>query len=192
MVVTNLVQTFILRTPIHSSSFFNIPPTTDGLPTFPYLLRTFSYNRTFGDDPAHNVFTEDAWDSLVPLGQGTVRLSNNSYQAYTLSVMHQLHCIWSIHQSFYTILHTTPGEAADLHDFPHIRHCFDYIRQGLMCSADTSLEPVDMVLGGVTGWNSTHICRDFSSVAQWAEDHRTNNLRGFREVHKAHGEHGSS
>lgn len=150
------------------------------------------------------------WRPIV--GQGTVRLSSDSYQAYTLSVMHQLHCIvsqchlikvhaeclcrligeWSIHQSFYTILHTTPGEAADLHDFPHIRHCFDYIRQGLMCSADTSLEPVDMVLGGVTGWNSTHICRDFSSVAQWAEDHRTNNLRGFREVHKAHGEHGSS
>ena len=68
---------------------------------------------------------------------------------------------------------------------PHIRHCFDYIRQALMCSADATLEPVDAVLGGVTGWSGIHVCRDFSELAAWAESHRVNNLRGFRETHEA-------
>ncbi|KAI1262687.1 hypothetical protein F5Y18DRAFT_149700 [Xylariaceae sp. FL1019] len=190
-IVTYFFQILIFSRPLQSLTYPDIPPSVDGLPAFPYVERTFSYNRTFGADPAENKFTEDAWDSLVPLGQGTVRSSNTSSQVYTLSVMHQLHCLWSIHQSFYTILHKNPTEA-DMQDFPHIRHCFDYIRQALMCSADTSLEPVDLVLGGVTGWNGTHICRDFSSVARWSEHHRTNNLRGFRDAHEAHGAHGHS
>lgn len=60
-----------------------------------------------------------------------------------------------------------------------------------MCSADATLEPVDPVLGGVTGWNGTHVCRDFGSLAAWAEDHRTNNLKGFRQGHKDESHHHS-
>lgn len=58
-----------------------------------------------------------------------------------------------------------------------------------MCSTDATLEPVDPVLGGVTGWNGTHVCRDFGSLAAWAEGHRTNNLKGFREGHEAKSHH---
>jgi hypothetical protein len=169
------------------------------------------------------------------VGQGTVRLGKESTEYYTISVMHQLHCLvgvlsseafiqgslapysyapyvhqacnrissfadiahpralfqWAIHQGFYTAVHAEPAAVTDdlQREFPHVRHCFDYIRQALMCSADATLEPVNADLGGVTGWDGTHVCRDFGSLAQWAEDHRTNNLRGFR--HKTHhGNHG--
>ncbi|KAI8627284.1 hypothetical protein F5Y19DRAFT_477498 [Xylariaceae sp. FL1651] len=188
VIATNLIHFFESSHSGPKSPFANAPPSTEGTPDFPYLIRTFSYNRTFGADPAQNKFTEDAWDSLVPLGQGTVKLSNGTSQVYTLSIMHQLHCLWSIHESFYTALHAHP-EDVDMQDFPHIRHCFDYVRQSIMCSADVTLEPVDLALGGVTGWDGKHICRDFGSVTAWAEDHRTNNLRGFREAHKAHSAH---
>ncbi|KAI8951413.1 hypothetical protein F4801DRAFT_589638 [Xylaria longipes] len=165
----------------------NPEPAPNGSPAFNHVELTFSYNRTFGADPSENDLTNDAWDSIVPMGQGTIRLSDGFY---TLSVMHQLHCLWSIHQSFYTALHADSGEVG-MQDFPHIRHCVDYIRQALMCSADTTLEPVDLVLGGVTGWNGTHVCRDFGRVKTWAEDHRANNLTGFRQAHDSH-RHGGS
>jgi len=50
----------------------------------------------------------------------------------------------------------------------HVRHCFDYLRQSLMCAADTNLEPVDFELGGVTGWAFERTCRDFEAVKEWA------------------------
>jgi hypothetical protein len=50
----------------------------------------------------------------------------------------------------------------------HSAHCFDYIRQSIMCNADTSLE-------GKTeagpGWGSTHECKDYDAVLAWANDH---------------------
>ena len=57
-------------------------------------------------------------------------------------------------------------------DSHHLRHCFDYLRQSLMCTADTNLEPVDFELGGVTGWNFERTCRNFDAVKSWAEEHR--------------------
>jgi hypothetical protein len=59
-----------------------------------------------------------------------------------------------------------------------------------MCAADATLEPVDPILGGVTGWGNDRSCRDYSKVAAWAEDHRVNNLRGFLDSAGSH--HGSS
>jgi len=50
----------------------------------------------------------------------------------------------------------------------HTAHCFDYIRQGIMCNADTSLE-------GSTeagpGWGSEHVCKDYDAVLEWANKH---------------------
>jgi Mycotoxin biosynthesis protein UstYa len=50
----------------------------------------------------------------------------------------------------------------------HVRHCFDYLRQSLVCAADSNLEPVDVELGGVTGWGFERTCRDFEGVKEWA------------------------
>jgi hypothetical protein len=47
----------------------------------------------------------------------------------------------------------------------HSAHCFDYIRQSIMCAADTSLE-------GRTdagpGWGSQHECTDYDALLAWA------------------------
>lgn len=55
---------------------------------------------------------------------------------------------------------------------PHTEHCFDYIRQSLMCAADSALEKRNDTIGGVTGWGTSHQCRDFSALQEWAEMHR--------------------
>ncbi|OAA52901.1 hypothetical protein ISF_09179 [Cordyceps fumosorosea ARSEF 2679] len=148
------------------------------------IPQTFHYNRTFGEAPDHKG-TLEAWESVVPVGQGTVRFPSESHNLYTLSVVHQLHCLWSIHGSYYS---KANDESDAGHGAAHMRHCFDYLRQGLMCASDTSLEPVDPDLGGVTGWGSERVCRDYRQVVAWAEDHRVSNLRGFQQTpHHHHG-----
>ena len=66
---------------------------------------------------------------------------------------------------------------------PHMRHCFDYLRQALLCSADSTLEPWHPDLGGVTGWGFPRVCRNYDELKLWAEEMRTNDYEGFVEVH---------
>lgn len=51
----------------------------------------------------------------------------------------------------------------------HARHCFDYLRQTLMCHADTNLERYNYELNGVTGWGKKQ-CRDYSAVMSFAAE----------------------
>ena len=53
----------------------------------------------------------------------------------------------------------------------HARHCFDYLRQTVQCTADTNLEPVNFDLKGVNGWTK-HICKDFDAVRRIAAERR--------------------
>ena len=65
---------------------------------------------------------------------------------------------------------------------PHLRHCFDYLRQALLCAADSTLEPWSENLGGVTGWGVERVCRDYGGLRVWVEERRTNDREGFIEV----------
>ncbi|KAF7452518.1 DUF3328 domain containing protein [Pyrenophora tritici-repentis] len=75
-----------------------------------------------------------------------------------------------------------PGSllAEHSHGHEHIKHCFEYLRQALMCAADTNLEGTKMqefgradgdkgyVLGS-DAWGTKRVCRDFEGVKTWAE-----------------------
>ena len=54
----------------------------------------------------------------------------------------------------------------------HIHHCFDYLRQALMCAADTNLEVLDRETRLTDGWGSERKCRDYQGVSRWAEEWR--------------------
>jgi hypothetical protein len=47
----------------------------------------------------------------------------------------------------------------------HVDHCFDYIRQGIMCAGDLSLEhslvPDEF---GFNGWGTAHKCADWETM----------------------------
>lgn len=49
----------------------------------------------------------------------------------------------------------------------HIAHCFEYLRQTLICMADTNIEQIDADAGGVTGWGVERRCGDYDKVVQW-------------------------
>ena len=59
----------------------------------------------------------------------------------------------------------------------HTAHCFDYLRQSIMCSADMTLEWAVKPAPGkprvtVDGWGMTHQCRSFEEARAWVLDHR--------------------
>jgi hypothetical protein len=53
---------------------------------------------------------------------------------------------------------------------PHIQHCFEYLRQSLMCLADGNLEAINSTTGIVTGWQSERTCKNFDKLKAWADE----------------------
>lgn len=102
---------------------------------------------------------------------------------FTTSVTHQLHCLYVIlkaHNSMKLVV-TEPGPAKPytLEDPWHLNHCFDYIRQAIMCAGDVALEgaatsfPVDEHghdRGGSDGWDAIHVCKDYSQIYAYLEE----------------------
>ncbi|KAF2667311.1 hypothetical protein BT63DRAFT_426201 [Microthyrium microscopicum] len=82
---------------------------------------------------------------------------------------------YSLHGAYYNALSSKPmahggheGHGAE----GHMGHCFDYLRQVLMCAADTNMEPLGADLGGASGWGSERTCRDYDAVVRWASKNR--------------------
>lgn len=94
---------------------------------------------------------------------------------FTTSVTHQLHCLHAIVQvvAAYTSdqLDKLPHE-----DAWHVAHCFDYLRQSIMCTGDVALEGqhTTFPLGftGSDGWDAKHVCKDYGQVLAHLEKNR--------------------
>jgi hypothetical protein len=60
----------------------------------------------------------------------------------------------------------------------HTLHCFDYLRESLICAADSALEPFRSPFDGGTGgdgidgFGSVHQCRNFKQLFEWSERFR--------------------
>lgn len=59
----------------------------------------------------------------------------------------------------------------------HIFHCFDYLRQAVMCHGDTALEGADeygvaegtdVMSHGTYGIGTTHLCKDWDALYEYA------------------------
>ncbi|KAL4865663.1 hypothetical protein BDV12DRAFT_210975 [Aspergillus spectabilis] len=158
----------------------SFPQRQDGFLLPQGTLETIWYhNTTFSQRPAPE--SETAWNSLVPVGRGFVHHPEIAPFISNIAVFHQLHCLHAILVTYYadisTIEHLNGNQDAD--DYlqhtgtrmapEHIRHCFDYLRQALMCAADTNLEVVSHESHLVSGWGQPRQCRDYNAVFAWAE-----------------------
>jgi hypothetical protein len=108
------------------------------------------------------------WSSIRPAGMGYVYLGQ-SYFSFGVSMWHQLHCLDHLRT---VIVLGDDGSG-------HTEHCFHYLRQGILCAADTTLEPggPTMLLANgdqiATGENVTHTCRDWRQVYDWMEENHS-------------------
>ncbi|KAF2727072.1 hypothetical protein EJ04DRAFT_557622 [Polyplosphaeria fusca] len=96
----------------------------------------------------------------------TVAVTRNSDgPGYMMSVFHQLHCLSYLAEHYQQGYALIPLSEEVAH---HSAHCFSYLRQGITCNADTTLE-------GKTdagpGEGSVHECVDYDAVLDWANGH---------------------
>lgn len=93
---------------------------------------------------------------------------------YDISLFHQLHCLKHIRNHYYLSKASLTSNNTDAIQTmllrpqeDHVHHCFDYLRQGLMCAGDLTLEwPREEADGSrfaVDGWGITHECKSWVS-----------------------------
>ena len=138
------------------------------------------------DNQSYTVWNDDAtqlWDALLPSNGGSVLATNltSGYHFWgRIAMFHQLQCLKDIRKQF--IAMTTDWEASKHlmsnrgygSDYEEFGLCFDYLRQGLLCHADTTLNPVAFnsdwddgkVVDGNVLW---HQCKDRAILSHWAD-----------------------
>ena len=63
-----------------------------------------------------------------------------------------------------------------------MRHCFEYLRQSLICLADTNLEKLNYTTRGVSGWQTERTCRDFEGVRSFANEWEVSRQEALDEM----------
>jgi hypothetical protein len=90
---------------------------------------------------------------------------HNDGPGYMVSVFHQLHCLSYLAEYYQR---GYGGHELTVEVAHHSAHCFNYIRQGITCNADVTLE-------GHTdagpGEGSEHECVDYDALLEWANEH---------------------
>ncbi|KAH8756159.1 hypothetical protein BGZ57DRAFT_962703 [Hyaloscypha finlandica] len=158
-------------------------------PHFSTQVTTFQINQTFAPYNTSEFFREEvliAWNELMPHGIG-FQWVNDTHRyhdlphpivwpnktVFTTSMTHQLHCLFAVVET-YSGLKSNTTLPEDHHW--HMIHCFDYMRQAIMCSADMALEGLETTFpdhnGGSDGWDSKHVCRDYGQVINYLESVR--------------------
>ncbi|KAM3066196.1 hypothetical protein ACMFMG_012139 [Clarireedia jacksonii] len=125
------------------------------------------------------------WAKITPRGHGLVSIdhpeeygleepilikptgksvSNEPFLTYQISVFHSIHCLSAILYSHAELLR---GEKDPVPQ-DHITHCFDYLRQSIMCTAHTKLEGDSASRGYIKPWGTMHTCANYDEVIDWA------------------------
>jgi hypothetical protein len=62
----------------------------------------------------------------------------------------------------------------------HVTHCFDYLRQSVLCAGDSALEGKSETVHGMTdGWGNEHVCRSVSAQKKWIVENRLSDNVGI-------------
>jgi hypothetical protein len=79
-------------------------------------------------------------------------------------------------------LETPPNSTLVHHGMSHVNHCYDYLRQAIMCSGDMTLEwaieESDGIRREVDGWGIPHRqCKDWALIWDYMVEHHAPNNR---------------
>ncbi|KDR68847.1 hypothetical protein GALMADRAFT_77954 [Galerina marginata CBS 339.88] len=128
------------------------------------------------DDEVFSMTADSDWDSNFPRGRGWVKLGPNS-DFYVLSMYHQLHCLDAMRYAYVAAKTGNiafPGNGTGFDH--HMNHCLTYLREAVLCAADTTLErsetyitPQGVTDRGATGMGMVHQCRNWVQVREYLE-----------------------
>jgi len=155
-------------------------------PEFPVAIPAAALTTSRSPHYSLNSSDDDDWSTLIPRLSSGFLLHPTTGKFYAVSLYHQLHCLDALRKYIAKgdALVLTPGTVA------HSDHCLDYLRQALLCHADTTLEPVRNVTVHVVspagtadagktqdhidqvamGWDVSHRCRDWTAVRTYLEE----------------------
>ncbi|KAI0059992.1 hypothetical protein BV25DRAFT_1828412 [Artomyces pyxidatus] len=106
----------------------------------------------------YRAYGEADWETQFPSGGGVVHLGTDN-RTFAVSMFHQLHCLGRIRSA----ISTNAGAS------PEVEHCFNYLRQMMLCQADVALEPVVADEFAVGDFLNVHTCKDWSAVYREVE-----------------------
>ncbi|KAJ4489043.1 hypothetical protein C8R41DRAFT_835583 [Lentinula lateritia] len=154
---TREVSQKILRYPEHDYDYDVMPVQVPGS----YSPATLTVQN---DDNTYPLTDDKKWASIVPPKHGFVRLGSMG-TPFAIAMYHQLHCVNGIRFAYVAardelFKHVKYREDA----FQHVNHCFDIIRQSLLCKADTTLIPLG------PDKQHTRRCRDWTQVRAFVDD----------------------
>ncbi|KAI0017574.1 hypothetical protein F4780DRAFT_755101 [Xylariomycetidae sp. FL0641] len=165
-------------------------------PQFAQQITTFSPDPSFVPENGSEFFSKEVrekWLGLVPKGLGYLEIKDpEEYDnlptkldrpkdkeddkfVVTSSMTHQLHCLHSIAEAYSAY---SSGEKKPKEEPWHVAHCFDYLRQSIMCCGDVALEGQATTFPdgftGSDGWDAKHVCKDYDQVLEYLEQNRAN------------------
>ncbi|KAL1949049.1 hypothetical protein VTO73DRAFT_10855 [Trametes versicolor] len=138
-------------------------PTNLPLPLAPVGL-------VLADGAPHFALAADAeWETIFPANDGFTALGPAN-RTFLVAVVHQMHCLDVLRVGF-----AMRGRAEHA---GHVQHCLRYLRQALLCHADTALEPAVPVRNGRGEWvhaadgeGTVRRCRDWTALRRYLEAH---------------------
>ncbi|KAH7914553.1 hypothetical protein BJ138DRAFT_1143692 [Hygrophoropsis aurantiaca] len=114
-------------------------------------------------NPINGTQADIEWGMLVPKENSGLVLLGPDSRRFGISMIHSLHCLDRLRKAIKAKPTSPSGQY-------HIQHCFNYIRQMVLCAADTRLDPFSGVSREETPVSdrrmSQYTCRDWLAVYQ--------------------------
>ncbi|KAJ4289075.1 hypothetical protein N0V90_011417 [Kalmusia sp. IMI 367209] len=151
-------------------------------PDFPTKIVKFAADASFVPNDTTEFFsaaTLEKWSTMMPVGAGWGAATDSTF--FTTSMTHQLHCVFMMAR-IYAGLTANMSDTLPSDYHSHYLHCVDYLRQGVMCSADLTMEPHEQTDADDNGpldgsWNGHHVCKDYGHVIPYLEEQIDEGIR---------------
>ncbi|KAI0323818.1 hypothetical protein GY45DRAFT_1357458 [Cubamyces sp. BRFM 1775] len=150
-------------------------------------------------EPYFSTYADDEWGAIFPPNDGFLPIGPpHLNRTFLLSFVHQLHCL-DVLRVGYALPNDAPS--SNLESSPHgneqgspggrkaefahhVQHCLRYLRQTILCHADTTLEESrvgwkDGKWGYLaSGYGSVHRCKDWTALRRYLGEHPPAPLSG--------------
>nr|XP_036578869.1 uncharacterized protein CTRU02_11123 [Colletotrichum truncatum]KAF6786252.1 hypothetical protein CTRU02_11123 [Colletotrichum truncatum] len=92
---------------------------------------------------------------------------------FAISAFHQLHCLQSLQSNLVDLAKSRRTPEETLQVIKHASHCVEYLRQGIHCAADNTLEGPNLEGPGgdslLQVWGVHHNCQSWDDLVDWRD-----------------------
>ncbi|MCJ1236443.1 hypothetical protein MMC14_004424 [Varicellaria rhodocarpa] len=124
------------------------------------------WNKTLID--LGNIALADSYAQSMDLPRAQRFPWDSSKGIYLINAYHNLHCVITLRTAILEY-HTQAVKQSSPH--LHVIHCLNVLRDEIMCDADDTPRYTGFQPHKSSGLGQFRMCRDWSQLEQWAEDH---------------------